>query len=73
MNKVSQNLINQAISIEISARFRPLLVKWCKWNSKTITGDDFARLFSKVFTIETLQAWNQTEGNNIDSDLLNKE
>ncbi len=57
MNKVAGKLIEQAIEIEIRYRFQSLMVLWCSWNGKALSGDDFADEFGKLFRNETNKEW----------------
>ena len=57
MEKVSQELIERAVNIELSARFQPLFFFWAAWNSKTMSGDDFADEVGKMFPEATRKAW----------------
>ena len=60
INRMAEKQILQAIEIEIESRYKPLWALWCAWNSKAMSGDDFADEVGKMFPRATNNAWQKS-------------
>jgi len=59
MNKIAQELMVRAVEAEMASRFQPLWALWCAWNSKAMSGDDFACSVGEMFSEATKREWNK--------------
>ncbi len=66
MNKKSEELIREAIDIEVKARISKVELSldylgnlWAEWNGRVITGNEFAGEFDRQFREITHKAWQE--------------
>jgi len=48
-------------TIPVKIRIKELAKLWCKWNSKIITGDNFAYKVGNIFIKECLKEWHKND------------